>query len=72
MIDTTCKHGKPEIDCEWCTLSVAWAVVKDSREMKRLGHASVVQWARAVIDLKDQKRVVATRHPHSPDGQPRE
>jgi hypothetical protein len=42
--------------------------VKDSREMKAQGHESVVQWARAVIDLKDQKRVVRTRAPHDPEG----
>jgi hypothetical protein len=64
-----CQHKKQETLCEWCTLSVAWAVVKDSREMKKTGHASVVNWARAVIDLKDQKRVIGSRKTHDPEGE---
>ena len=35
--DLQCRHKTRETECEWCCLSVAWAVVKNSRVLKDAG-----------------------------------
>jgi hypothetical protein len=51
----SCKHGKQEIECEYCTMSVAWAIIKS-------GYKGVAyRWARAYLALDDQKVVYGSR-----------
>ena len=66
--DLKCRHKKPEIDCPYCLTSVCWAIVKDAKGMRDSGHRRAVAWARAVLDLDDQKSVIATRATHDPEG----
>ena len=56
-----CKHKRVEIDCEYCTTSVAWAIVKDSKGMRDSGHARAVGWARGYLGLEDQHEVIGSR-----------
>lgn len=62
-----CKHRNPEIDCPYCTTSVAWAIVKDGKGMKQTGHHRALEWAREYLGLVDRAEVSATRNPHDPD-----
>lgn len=62
-----CRHKRPEIECEYCTISVVWAIVKAARDLRDHGHDHAVEWARAWLELENQPTVVATRHPYDPD-----
>jgi hypothetical protein len=46
-----CGHGNVEIDCKFCTTSVAWAIVKDTKGMEATGHRKAVGWARGYLGL---------------------
>jgi len=45
----------------YCTTSVAWAIVKDGRNMKETGHGVAYRWARAFLGLEDRTRVYGSR-----------
>jgi hypothetical protein len=62
-----CKHKRVEIDCEYCFMSVTWAIVKDARGMRDTGHDAAVRWARAYLGLEDRDRVVGSRTTHEAD-----
>ena len=64
VVTPTCRHKVPEIDCQYCTTSVCWAIVKDSKGMRDSGHDRAVRWARAWLELDDQPVVVGTRRTH--------
>jgi hypothetical protein len=64
-----CRHKVPEIDCQYCTTSVCWAIVKDSKGMRETGHDPAVRWARAWLELDDQPVVVGTRRTHGQPGE---
>lgn len=63
-----CRHKRVEVDCDYCTISVVWAIVKAARDLRDHGHGRAVEWARAWLELENQPTVVATRHPHDPEG----
>jgi hypothetical protein len=63
-----CKHKRVETECEYCTTSVAWAIVKDSKGMRETGHSRAVDWARGYLGLEDRVEVRGTRHPYDPTG----
>jgi hypothetical protein len=62
-----CQHGNIEIDCKYCTTSVAWAIVKDGKGMKKEHHDAALSWARGTLGLGDREEVSATRAPHDPE-----
>src|SRR6188768_3692354 len=64
QLNLQCKHRKRETECEYCTMSVAWAIVKDAKGMRETGHDRAVTWARGWLGLEDQKDVVASRVVH--------
>jgi hypothetical protein len=57
----------PEIDCRFCTTSVAWAIVKDAKGMRETGHMRAVTWARGYLGLEDQPEVRFSRRTHGED-----